>query len=37
MDASRAIHTVQINADPDHYRRWLAASGEVVVSLTCAE
>lgn len=37
MDASRAIHTVQVNADPDHYRRWLAASGEVVVSLTCAE
>ncbi|WES64145.1 hypothetical protein P0L94_16970 [Microbacter sp. GSS18] len=37
MDASRAIHLVQVNADPDHYSRWFTASGEVVVSLTCAE
>lgn len=37
MDASRAIHLVQVNADPGHYSRWSAASGEVVVSLTCAE
>lgn len=37
LDASRAIHRVQINSDPDHYSRWLEASGEVVVSVSCGE